>query len=209
MKINKRNGRASLYRLRYVRKGAEGNTHGFHDPKFVGSLPLDSQEIPEQLAAKLTPAEIADVDKKVIVPARRAAEYARREEEAARSAKAARERDPRWRIEEALRLLTEAETLASDTGFRMDATRVKSLYKTLDAVAAKANARPDPLDEILRSVVSATTVINSGHYGLAPAGNVRDTAVYKRWRSIDEAVNSGRDSLLKALQAKGWVKVRG
>lgn len=62
MHIKKRNGRASLYRSRYVRMGADGNTHGFAEQAFVGSLSLDAQEIPEELAAKLSPEERAYVE---------------------------------------------------------------------------------------------------------------------------------------------------
>lgn len=37
-----RNGRVQLYRSTYVRKGANGNTHGYAKQEFVGSLPAQS-----------------------------------------------------------------------------------------------------------------------------------------------------------------------
>lgn len=209
MHLKTRNGRAMLYRSRYVRKGAENNTHGYPKQKFVGSLLCESQAIPDELAAKLSPEETAYVENKVIFPARRAAQDARSAEDAARSAKEARERDPRWRIEDALRLLAEAERLVSVTSARIDPTRVKSLYKLLDALAGAAKVQSDPLDSVLAAVASATAAVKGGHYGTAPADNVRDTAVYKRWQKLRDIVDSGNDSLLKALQAKRWVRVRG
>jgi hypothetical protein len=172
-------------------------------------VPLGSQTIPEELAEKLSSDEREYVERRGLVPARRAAEDARRAEEAARSAKEARERDPRWRVEDALRLMTEAERLVAVSSVRIDSARVKALCKALDTLAASANVRPDPLEAVLAAVASAAAAVKVGHSGTAPADNVRDTDVYKRWRSIGEAVDSGRDSLLKALQAKGWAAVRG
>lgn len=209
MHAKKRNNRFSLYRSQYVRKGAMGNSHGYSSQQFVGSLPADVQEIPSKLAAKLSSEETEYVEKTVLVPARRAADDARRAIEASRRAQEARERDPAWRVEEVLRLLAESERLVAVSGARIDPMRMKALYKTLDSLATSAKVQSDPLDAVLAAVASATAAVKAGHYGPAPADNVRDTAVYKRWRRIGEAVDSGKDSLLKALQAKGWAAVRG
>ena len=209
MHTKKRNGRVMLYRSSYVRKGVNGNSHGYAVQEFVGSLPTDAQEVPAELAAKLSLGEREYVESKVVLPARRAAEQARRMAEEERRALEVRERDPRWRLDEALRLLGDAGRLASDGGPRIDAGRITALRKLLDVLATTAKLQPDPLDAVLTAVVSATAMVKAGHYGIAPAGNVRDTNVYKRWRSIGEAVDSGKDSLLKALQEKGWARVRG
>ncbi len=209
MHAKTRNNRTSLYRARYVRKGAMGNSHGYSTQEFVGSLPSNALEIPADLAAKLSPQEIAYVENKVVLPARQAVEETRRLAEEERRAVEARESDPRWRLEEALRLLTDAGRLASDAGRGIDASKVNALGTALEKLAVAGKVRRDPLDAVLAAVISATAAVKAGHYGAAPAGNLRDTAVYKQWRSIGEAVDSGRESLLKALQAKGWARVRG
>lgn len=209
MHTKKRNGRVMLYRSSYVRKGMNGNSHGYAVQEFVGSLPIDAEAVPAELAAKLSPAEIEYVEKNVLLQARRAADDVRRAMEASRRAQEARERDPVLRVDEALRLLTDAAKLVSQGDPRVEAGKVKAVREALDALATTAKLQPDPLDAVRAAVVSATAAVKAGHYGTAPAGNVRDTNVYKRWRSIGEAVDSGKDSLLKALQGKGWARVRG
>lgn len=209
MHAKKRNDRISLYRSRYVRKGADGNTHGYSTQEFVGSIPGDVVEIPVDLAARLSAEEIEYVENKVVLPARRAAEDARRLAEEERREQEVRDRDPRWRLEDALRLLTDAGKLVSEGGRGIDAAKVNALGAALEKVAVAGKVRRDPLDAVLVAVASATAAVKAEHYGPAPAGNVRETDVYRRWRSIAEAVDSGKDSLLRALQAKGWVRVRG
>jgi hypothetical protein len=209
MHTKKRNGRVMLYRSSYVRKGMNGNSHGYAVQEFVGSLPASAQEVPTELAEKLSSEEREYVETKVVLPARRATEEARRVAEQERRASEARERDPRWRVDDALRLLAEAAKFVSQGDTRVEAGKVKVLREALDALATTAKLQPDPLDAVRAAVVSATAAVKAGHYGAAPAGNVRDTNVYKRWRSIGEAVDSGKDSLLKALQEKGWARVRG
>ena len=76
MHIKFRSARAILYRSLWVPKGACGNTHGYSVQNYVGSLPLESIEVPTDLAALLSTEELAVVDSKVCGPARRAAEGA-------------------------------------------------------------------------------------------------------------------------------------
>lgn len=209
MHAKKRNNRFSLYRSKYVRKGAEGNTHGYPKPKFVGSLPVDAQEIPAELTAKLLPSELEYVENTIVIPARQAAEQSRRLAEEERRAMEARERDPRWRLEEALRLLTDAGRLVSETSRGIDAAKVNALGAALEKLAVAGKVRRDPLDAVVAAVTSAITAVKAGHYGSAPVDNVRDTPVYKRWQRVRDVVDSGNDSLLKALQGKGWARVRG
>jgi hypothetical protein len=208
MHAKKRNGRVMLYRSRYIRKGVEGNTHGYSMQEFVGSLPFDAKAIPEELTAKLLHDEIEYVENKVVLPARRAAEQSRRLADEERRALEDRERDPRWRLEEALRLLTDAGRLVSETGRGIDAAKVSALGTALEKLAVVGKVRRDPLDAVVAAVVSATAAVKSGHYGNAPSGNPRDSQEYKRWLRIREVVESGPDSLMKTLQAKGWVMVR-
>lgn len=209
MHAKKRNGRISLYRSQYVRKGANGNSHGYAVQNFVGSMAADALEIPVGLAEKLSQEEIVYVDKAVVAPAKRAAEQIQREAEANRRTLEARERDPRWRLDEALRLLTDAGRLISEEGHRTDARKVSALHAALKPLTITADLQCDPLDAVLAAVADATAAVKGDYYGNVPNGNLRDTPVYKRWRSIGDAVDSGKDSLLKALQSKGWARVRG
>lgn len=86
-----------------------------------------------------------------------------------------------------------------DAGHRIDAAKFSALHKALEPLSVAAKVQRDPLDAVLAAVASATAAVKAGHYGAAPAGNLRETNVYKRWRSIGEAVDSGKDGLLKAL----------
>ncbi|WP_175970900.1 hypothetical protein [Burkholderia sp. BCC0322] len=209
MHAKKRNGRFSLYRSQYVRKGAKDNSHGYSTQEFVGSLPGDALEVPDDLHAKLSDDEIEYVERKVILPARRAAEQSRRLLEEERRAREDRERDPQWRLDEALKLLMDAGRLASAAGRGIDAAKVNALGAALETLAVAGKVQRDPLDAVVTAVVSATAAVKAGHYGAAPNGRFRDTPVYRRWQRIREVVESGNDSLLKALQAKGWAAVRG
>ncbi|WP_432258030.1 hypothetical protein [Cupriavidus sp. TMH.W2] len=62
MHVKKRNTRFQLYRSTYVREGWKGITHGYAELEFVGSLPVDSESVPPELASKLTFAEYRYVE---------------------------------------------------------------------------------------------------------------------------------------------------
>ncbi|MEX3765157.1 hypothetical protein [Paraburkholderia phenoliruptrix] len=209
MHAKKRNGRFSLYRSQYVRKGADGNAYGYSTQEFVGSLPADALEIPGELSARLSPQEAQYVESKVIHPAREAAEQSLRLAEEERRAREDRERDPRWRLDEALILLMDAGRLVSEAGRSVDAAKIHELGAVLEKLAVAGKVRRDPLDAVVAAVTSAITAVKAGHYASAASGKFRDTPVHKSWLRIREVVDSGNDSLLKALQAKGWAAVRG
>ena len=92
MHIKTRGQRAMLYRSVWIRKGAEGNTHGFAKQTFVASLPVDSVSIPEELIAQLSGDEVAHLQKTLVEPARAAAEARRVQAEY-------QLRDPVWRLD--------------------------------------------------------------------------------------------------------------
>lgn len=60
MHAKRRNHRIQLYRSIYVRKGQQGNTHGYAEQQFVGSLPANATELPTELAIKLSDEEKAE-----------------------------------------------------------------------------------------------------------------------------------------------------
>lgn len=209
MHIKRRGSRAMLYRSHWVAKGAQGNTHGYSLQRFVGSLPIDAQELPEKLCVRLTPSEQAFVEERVLQPARQAAERALR-------LAAARVRDPLWRVDEAMRLLKEVSSLAAERP--IPPGRVKDLH---DAVKALPGLSPsddpnrssrDPLSAAVAALQIAAEAVAAGHYGSPAPGASRKSSVYQQWQSVTRHVEgggSGGISLLKALQARGWVKTRG
>lgn len=198
-----------FYRSHWVAKGAQGNTHGFSLQRFVGSLPLDAQVLPEELAARLTPTELAFVEDRVLRPARQAAE---REQRLA----AARTRDPLWRMDEAIRLLQEVSTLTNERPIPLG--RVKLLRDVVAALPFQAQTGSlqqvvqDPLSVAVAALKSAAEAVASGHYGSAAPGGSRKSPVYQHWQAVTRHVEGGGPgtvSLLRALQMKGWVKTRG
>ena len=208
MHIKIRRSYALLYRSTWVRKGSAGNTHGYTQQHYVGSIPLSAPAIPTELQSKLTTDEIAFVEAKICDPARqRAAEEQRAAEQ--------RERDPGWRVEEAARLVREAADRSAAQP--IDAALVERLQQAVGGLHAKGSAvtavttkSADPLAEALTAVRAAAQSVAAGHYGKAPAEGVRTTRTYKTWSQLLEAVQGENDgSLLRALQESGYVKRRG
>jgi len=223
MFIKKRRTLALIYRSAWVAKGTGGNTHGYSVQNYVGSLPLESIEVPTDLAELLSTEELAAVDSKVCDPARRAADEAKRSAER-------READPIWRLEEAARLIAEA-AVRSEKGVVPDSklaaiqaamTAVKSVSQFRPAVvvppapiAAKlavttAMERVDTLRDALDAINAARVAVLAGSYGSAPKEGVRTTYAYKKWADILQAVTGTTgDSLMRALQTRGFAKTRG
>jgi hypothetical protein len=205
MHIKHRPGRAMLYRSLWVRKGAEGNTHGFSRQTYVGSLALAAVEFPAELAQRLSPEEKAFVEQNVLQPARRTAEAERAEKE--RHA-----RDPLWRLEEAIRLVRDASALSNAA--RVPASRVKAVHELLNTVRVigqvSKQAEGDPMDDAIAAVRRAANAVGEGHYGAAPAEGVRKRPIYARWLELTaEMDGSAPAGLLRQLQKTGWVKAKG
>ncbi len=208
MHLKFRRNKALLYRSVWVPKASAGNTHGFSQQDYVGSIALDGQVIPNALIQRLTDAEMAFVEAKICSPAReRAAEQRRIEER--------RERDPGWRLEEATTLISEAAERSVGqpvTAVAADRLReaIDQLRLTENLEVPKAACTTDPMADALSAVRSAAQAVASGHYGRAPTEGVRNTRTYQLWSQLFDAVQGeAGGSLLRALQAKGFVKKRG
>ena len=222
MFIKTRRTLALIYRSAWVAKGTCGNTHGYSVQNYVGSLPLDSTEIPVGLAALLTSEELALVDSKVCAPAKRAAEEEKRSVER-------READPIWRLEDAARLIAEAATrsekaVVPDSKLAaiqtaLQAVKSVSQFRSPVVLAVPIAAKPavtcvteraDTLRDALAAINAARVAVLAGSYGSAPKEGVRTTYAYKKWADILQAVTGTTgDSLMRALQTRGFAKTRG
>lgn len=208
MHIKRRGPRAMLYRSKWVAKNSRGNTHGFSEQTFVGSLPVNAVSVPESLALRLSPEERDFVEKQILSPARLAQEQARREA-------VVRQKDPLWRIEDAQRLLEQVAALSQDSS--VPAVRLRALKEALGGIQVHPRHSPvpdqqsDPLRDAVASLEVAAKAVASGRYGRATPGSSRRSQIYENWQAIVRHVEggtSGNESLLRALQSMGWVKTR-
>ena len=208
MHTKRRGSRFMLYRSSWVKKNSEENSHGFSRQHFVGSLPVDAEAIPPDLACQLSDDELAYVHRTVVTPAKATAEAARRE--AARRAV-----DPIWRLEEAARLVREAAGLSVHA--QVPGGRVKALadalgeVKTFGGAPRQESRKNDPVGDALDGLRAAGRAVAAGHYGQAPAEGVRRSKLYADWIEIVREVEgtTAQGGLLRALQRAGWVKSKG
>lgn len=192
---------------------------GYSTQEFVASISLDAVNLPPELENKLSAVELEYLETRVFQPARVVAEQRRKERE--RHAV-----DPIWRLEEAARLSAEAAALSERgavpnlkvAAVQAAISRVRMIVPvpTVPTTAAPQpsahadSGRSDPLRDALAAIKTARDAVMAGRYGSAPAEGVRSTYAYKKWSEIFEAVEgTGGDSLLRALQAKGFAKTRG
>lgn len=130
------------------------------------------------------------------------------------------QRDPVRRLDEAARLVREAAALSAAAIVPQGC--IKAIADALATVKSTAglygvpNVQPvapklDPLGEALKAIRSAAQAVSEGHYGNAPLDGARRSKQYEIWMEISRHIDgtSGPDSLLRALQNRGWVKVRG
>ncbi len=204
MKINIRGRRAYLYRRRWVPAGP-GVPHAYPTEDYVGVINADAESVPTQLLQELSDAEQEQLHNKVLRPAA-----------AASAALERRARDPQWRIAEAARLLSEAAQLSQE--WRVLRSSLAPALHAIDGIrlvdgvqtrpAPPVPAATDKLTEALVSVKAAAAAVRDGAYGHAPAEGARSTRTYRLWSELSEALDGGRQSLLRALQEKGFVKAR-
>lgn len=219
MHIKRRGNRAMLYRSSWVPKGSSGNTHGYSIQTFVGSLGVDAERLPTELENKFSGDELEYLERNLFRPARIVSEQQMRAVEY-------RETDPIWRLEEAARLSAEA-AIRSERG-AVPNVKVAAIQAALGKVrtitplqlpptpasnsmsSSVEPGRSDPLRDALLAIKAAREAVMAGRYGSAPAEGVRATYAYKKWSEIFEAIEgAGSESLLRALQAKGFAKTRG
>jgi hypothetical protein len=207
MHIKRRGHLACLYRSRWVPKGTDGNTHGYTQQTFVGSLSGASLAIPEPLAVKLTEAERAYIERNICSVARKAAEQTLAEN-------SRREADPGWRLTEAERLVNEAAERSQRRRVSRDCispisnalARVCTFGSTEASVQTK---RADPMLDALTAIRVAAAAVRDGSLGAAPSSGARTTRIYATWAKIvAEIEGSSEGSLLAALQLQGFVKRR-
>ncbi|MDO9252920.1 MAG: hypothetical protein Q7U48_15415 [Hydrogenophaga sp.] len=207
MHMKKRGARAMLYRSTWVPKGADGNTHGYSKQQYLGSLDLKVEELPLALKDRLTEGEVDYVMAKVIDPARRAAVSLAQQE-------VARQKDPLWRIDDALRLVKEASALSACA--LVPDSRVESLrgelqkVRTVQWASARPVPPPDPLSDALAALRRAASAVRDGRYGDAPKEGVRGSSTYQTWVQIYREIegSAGPVSLLRALQGRGFAKAK-
>lgn len=213
MHIKRRGTRAMLYRSSWVSKGTNGNTHGYSQQTFIGSLPIDGvkETLPADLASKLSADEHTFLEIKLLQPARLAAQQKTRADEL-------READPLWRLSEAVRLTLEAAHRsekgavpnAKVTAVQTALAKVRTITQASIHPPPAEQQRSDPLKDALAAIRGARDAVLAGRYGTAPAEGVRGTTVYKLWADIFETVGgSDTNSLMRALQVKGFAKTRG
>ncbi|WP_109476673.1 hypothetical protein [Paraburkholderia sp. C35] len=209
MHAKRRNGKVLLYRSTYIRKGERGNTHGYAEQRFVGSMNVDAQTIPAELVGELTEVELLYVQQRVIEPAQK-------EAEARRVAEEARALDPSWRVDEAVRLLAEAVDKMGASSVAVDTNRMGALQKVVGVLIERAgmstssNSEPaNPLKKALEAIKLAAAAVANGRCGRAPSENVRNTEQYQLWTEIKAAMEGDMGgSLLRALQDAGFVKAK-
>lgn len=200
-----RNNRVALVESRYVRKGTDGNTHGYSATTTLCRLSAEATSLPTEWAKRLTEDQLRYLEEKLLAPNRR-----REAEE--KAAAEARAKDPRWRLQEAARLVAEARMLCQQK--TVDTAAIAAVRSELDALqpptkpSVPAPTRPeDPLKAAIDAVRAAARAVASDHYGVAPKAGVRETTVYRLWQDLNEAVSgAGTSSLLAALQSRDWVK---
>jgi hypothetical protein len=190
-----------------VLTGPNGNTHGYAVQTYVGGLPDTSPTLPAGLAAKLTPEEREYVERSICAPARDAAATALEEAER-------REVDPIWRLAEARRLVDEAVERSQRRQVPRDAVRPIAEALERICVLGSVDHRPkiqgsDALSEALMAIRAAAMAVREGALGAAPSTGARTTRAYSLWAQIVAEVDgTAEDSLLAALQQRGFVKRR-
>ncbi|WP_442596658.1 hypothetical protein ACSBPU_06820 [Parapusillimonas sp. JC17] len=190
---------ARIMRQQYVRKGAQGNQHGYVRTIPLATISLSAVEVPGEIAELLSTKELAHLEKSIIFPARNEAERKKKEQEA-------RECDPNWRVTEAINFLQEAGRRAQLVA--VDPRLLEGLHETVAALGPAVIENLDPLDAVSASVRAAISAVEQGRYGRNQGPVRKDAIAAKKWAELRALVLERPDSLVAALQDAGWVATR-
>ena len=129
-----------------------------------------------------------------------------------------READPIWRLDDATHLVLEAAQKSEScvvpnsnvAAVQAALSKVRTISQTPTHAPPVENSKSDPLKDALVAIKAARDAVLEGRYGTAPVEGVRSTYPYRLWADIFETVGrSDGNSLMRALQAKGFAKTRG
>ncbi len=197
--IRKNKHTARIMRQQYVRKGAQGNQHGYFRAIPLATISLSATEVPGDIAELLSTKERAHLEKSIIFPARNEAERKKQEQEA-------RERDPGWRVAEAINFLQEAGRRAQLVS--VDTRLLARLHETVAALGPAVVEDIDPFDAVSASVRTAISAVEKGAYGRNQGPVRKDAIAAKKWAELRALVLESPNSLVAALQDAGWVVKR-
>lgn len=201
--IRKNKHTARIMRQQYVRKGSEDNDHGFVRQVPLATISLSATQVPPKISEILSTKELEHLQRLVIQPAIQHAERLRKAAEV-------RERDPVWRLHEAIKWLEEAAQRSEHAAIP-DALRQRLDTASAGFLPSPVNqhCRADPIDEAIKFVKQATAAVEQGYYGRNTEEPVRkDTPAAKRWADLRAVLLDETDSLQAALQETGWVVKR-
>src|SRR3546814_10532033 len=193
---------ARIMRQEYVRKDSEGNAHGFVRQVPLATISLSATEVPGDIAKLLSTKELGRLERAVVIPARATAERLRKEAEA-------RDADPAWRAQEALRWLREIADRCHQTPL-CTGLRQALVNAVADlGPASQTRLGSDPIDTAVEAVRAATSHIENGFYGRNDGPVRKDALASKKWTHLRGVLLNDSGSLLAALQEMGWVVRRG
>lgn len=197
--IRKNKHTARIMRQEYVRKGIEGNAHGFVRQVPLATISLSATEVPVHVTELLTSKELEHLERIVIAPARATAEQRKREEEAI-------ERDPGWRVLTAVQYLEEAAERSLHVP--VDRKLLTRLHQTVGRLGPVAATKADPLATVADAARVAIAAIEAGAYGRNDGPVRKDALPATKWTELRAVVLDDERSLLAVLQETGWVVKR-
>lgn len=182
-----------------VHNDPEANPHGYVRTIPLATISLTATEVPGNIAELLSTKERAHLEKSIIFPARNEAERQKQEQEA-------RERDPVWRVHEAIAWLEQAAKRVQQRP--VDRQLLARLHETVAELGPAVVENVDPLDAAIASVRVAISAVEQDAYGRNQGLVRKDTLPAKKWTELRGLVLENPSSLVAALQDAGWVVKR-
>nr|WP_314545737.1 hypothetical protein [uncultured Massilia sp.] len=200
--------RTSVDEVRYrALREEEEVVHRKRVYKSAGTLPIGAEEVTQAMQEEYnyTSEELEYLERRIFVPAR----AARKERE--RLAQE-HERDPSWRLADALSLLSDAVAVCREHGVGCDAEKIKtiraelSILPELDSTATTSDAAGRIIQLMSNAVSEIGLAANlAREMGLPGSPNGVRAAIGKQWQELSKA----QAALLPFLQKAGYVKKRG